>query len=176
MSGINLVFTRNVSTSCVRHGKRNFRKFDLINKRGSYEFKKAQVKNPDPKYPIDDRGTRKIGYFKGDKFIAIPEMIPELIVPNLEGFKLKPYVSYKSEDVYQEPFTAKDLFMAIYASKIKDDFDKGKLTPEGEPLEPNEAEKLTPKEARDLASKPGSDMFVAPPAPLGTIYNHDIKR
>ena len=31
----------------------------------------------------------------------VPETVPELIVPDLEGFKLKPYVSYKTKEIYQ---------------------------------------------------------------------------
>lgn len=35
-----------------------------------------------------DRGVRPVGVYVGKKFRAIPEMIPELIVPDLEGFKV----------------------------------------------------------------------------------------
>ena len=31
----------------------------------------------------------------------IPEMVPELVVPDLEGFQLKPYVSYRTKEIYQ---------------------------------------------------------------------------
>lgn len=49
----NFIISRGISTSCARYGKRNFRKFPLINKRGSKLFKKMQTENPDPLYPID---------------------------------------------------------------------------------------------------------------------------
>uniref|UniRef100_A0A182JJA1 Uncharacterized protein n=1 Tax=Anopheles atroparvus TaxID=41427 RepID=A0A182JJA1_ANOAO len=55
--------------------------------------------------PIDKRGVRDVGVTVDGKFIEIPEKIPELIVPNLEGCKLKPYVSYKAPDVVQSEFT-----------------------------------------------------------------------
>ncbi|KAJ8686678.1 hypothetical protein QAD02_022472 [Eretmocerus hayati] len=175
MSFTNFVVTRSLFTSCSRYGKRNFRKFDLKNKRGSRIFKKMQSENPDPDYPIDKRGVRDVGYTQNGKFIKVPEMIPELVVPNLQGFTLKPYVSYRSLDVFQDPFTAQDLFNAVYASKIKEDFEKGQLDSLGEPLNPSPEEKLTPKEARALASKTGCDMFTAPPDPLGTLYPSDPK-
>ena len=86
-------------------------------------------------------------------------MIPELVVPSLEGFNLKPYVTYESENVTQEEFTAKDLFTVVYGGKIQEDFKNGKLTPDGEPLHPSEEEKLTPEEAEIRAAKTGADMF-----------------
>ena len=196
MSVTNFIITRAISTSCARYGKRNFRKFEIKNKRGSKLFKQmqaeSQYENPDPRYPIDsklnhylfliafyhllinllfsERGVRDIGFHDGKKFIEVPEMIPELIVPNLEGFTLKPYVTYKSEDVYQEEFTAKNLFDAVYAPKIAEDFKNGKLNSSGEALNPSAEESLTVKEARDNASKPCSDMFTAPPLPPGTVF------
>ena len=36
-----------------------------------------------------------------DHWEHIPEMVPELVVPDLEGFKLKPYVSYRSKEIHQ---------------------------------------------------------------------------
>ena len=36
-----------------------------------------------------------------DHWEHIPEMVPELVVPDLEGFKLKPYVSYRAKEIYQ---------------------------------------------------------------------------
>ena len=37
------------------------------------------------------------------------EMVPELVVPDLSDTELKPYVSYKTKDIYQEQLTAKYL-------------------------------------------------------------------
>jgi len=41
----------------------------------------------------------EIGYTDSitGKFVLVPEMVPELIVPDLTGFELKPYVSYKTD-------------------------------------------------------------------------------
>lgn len=35
-----------------------------------------------------DRGARPVGVYIGKEFRVIPEMVPELIVPNLDGFKV----------------------------------------------------------------------------------------
>lgn len=95
----------------------------------------------------------------GDKWVHVPEMVPELIVPSLEGFTLKPYVSYKVEKFKQPKFTSRDLFDAVYAEKIKTDFENGQLDENGEPLNPSEYEKLTPQQAKDNAGKTGCDIF-----------------
>lgn len=106
-----------------------------------------------------ERGTRDIGYKIDDRFVMVPEMIPELIVPSLEGFTLKPYVSYKVEMFTEPQFTAQDLFDAVYSKKIEEDFANNQLDEKGEPLNPSEYEKLTPKQAKDNASKTGCDIF-----------------
>lgn len=35
-----------------------------------------------------ERGVKDVGYMDGNKFITVPEMIPELIVPDLTDFKV----------------------------------------------------------------------------------------
>ncbi|KYN04474.1 PREDICTED: 39S ribosomal protein L41, mitochondrial [Cyphomyrmex costatus] len=159
MSSSCMILRRSIATSCVCNGKRNFRKFLLYGKRGSRNFKEQQMKNPDPYIPIDKRGVRDIGYQIGDKFVTVPEMIPELIVPSLEDFKLKPYVSYRAEGITEPEFTAQDLFDVTYSKKIKEDFANGQLDDNGEPLNPNEYEKLTSQQAKEQAGKTGCDLF-----------------
>ncbi|XP_032677537.1 39S ribosomal protein L41, mitochondrial isoform X1 [Odontomachus brunneus] len=161
MASTCMILRRGIATSCVCHGKRNFRKFLLYNKRGSRQFKEAQAKNPDPDIPIDKRDVRDTGIKVNGKFYFVPEMVPELIVPSLEGFELKPYVSYKVEEFDQGRFTAQDLFDIIYAEKIKKDFINGELDENGEPLSPSENEQLTPQQAKDNATKTGCDIFSA---------------
>lgn len=95
----------------------------------------------------------------GDQWVNIPEMIPELVVPSLKDFHLKPYVSYRVQDVNKREFTAKDLFDLVYADKIRKDFQKGQLGSDGEPLNPSEHEKLTPTKARNQAERTGTDIF-----------------
>lgn len=81
------------------------------------------------------------------------------MVPDLQGFQLKPYVTYRAEDIQQPQFTAETLFNAVYSSKIIDDFDNNNLNPDGSPMQPSREELLTPQEAKDEASKTGTDVF-----------------
>lgn len=142
------------------NGKRNFRKFLLYNKRGPRLFKEQRAEDPDnAPIPVDTRGVRETGYRMNGRFTVVPEMIPELIVPNLEGCKLKPYVSYKCPDVVQSEFTSQDLFNAIYAEKIVEDFKHGELNADGTSKKPSSAEMLTKEEARINSRKTGSDIF-----------------
>uniref|UniRef100_A0A2M3ZBE0 Putative mitochondrial ribosomal protein l41 n=1 Tax=Anopheles braziliensis TaxID=58242 RepID=A0A2M3ZBE0_9DIPT len=155
------IIRRSISTTASLAGKKNFRKFLLYNKRGTRIFKQQRAANPDlyPDMPIDKRGVRDTGVTVDGKFVEIPERIPELIVPNLEGCKLKPYVSYKAPDVVQSEYTSQDLFNAVYSQKIIDDWKSGKLNEDGSPVEPSAEEALTKEEAWIKARKTGSDMF-----------------
>ncbi|KAI0222235.1 hypothetical protein LSAT2_026520 [Lamellibrachia satsuma] len=78
---------------------------------------------------------------KNGKFVFVPEMVPEFIVPDLTHFKLKPYVSYKVTDVTQTEFTAKDLFDAIYGQELVKKCHDGKVDPDSL-LEPGTLEKV----------------------------------
>ncbi|KAL1461752.1 hypothetical protein WDU94_013624 [Cyamophila willieti] len=147
--------SRSFSTSSISYGKKNFRKFNWIN-RGTQQHKEDQKRNPDPRY-TPDYGVRKVLYTRDGK--PVVETIPEIIVPDLEGFKLKPYVSYRTMDADVPEFTAKVLFTEIYMEKIKEDFLDNKLDEEGNPLEPSRYEKLTPDQANAQARKSGSDLF-----------------
>lgn len=106
-----------------------------------------------------ERGVRDTGVLVENRWIHIPEMVPELIVPSLEGFTLKPYVSYKAEGISQGEYTARDLFNEVYAKKIQEDFNKQELHPNGDSMNPSEYEKLTSQEAADRAKRTGTDIF-----------------
>lgn len=155
---INFAAQRHFSLTAPREGKRNFRKFVIANKRGSKLHKQRQT-GPNPELPIDKRGVRDVGYYMNGRFVEVPEMVPELIVPDLQGCDLKPYVSYKAVDVTQSEFTAQQLFDAVYSKKIVTDYKKGKLDVDGQPMEPSEEEKLQPEEAVAQAKRTGSDIF-----------------
>ncbi|KZC09455.1 39S ribosomal protein L41, mitochondrial [Dufourea novaeangliae] len=131
----------------------------MYNKRGNRQFRERQSTDPNFPIPIDRRGVRLTGEQIGDDWVDIPEKIPEIIVPSLKDFHLKPYVSYRVEEITVREFTAKDLFNYIYAAKIVDDFEKNRLGPDGTPLYPNEYEELTPEEARIRAEQTGTDIF-----------------
>jgi hypothetical protein len=35
-----------------------------------------------------ERGVRDVGYYVGNKFVLVPEMVPELVVPDLKDFEV----------------------------------------------------------------------------------------
>ncbi|XP_063886052.1 large ribosomal subunit protein mL41-like [Scylla paramamosain] len=155
-----IIQCRGISTSAVALGKRNFRKFMVYGKRGTRLFKKTSYQQLDPEIQKEfDRGVRPIGVTVGKKFHVIKEMIPELIVPNLDGFKLKPYVSYRTPDVIQSEFGPQDLFYAVYSEKIAEDFKNGKLDENCNSLEPSDEEQLTAEEASKKALSIGADLL-----------------
>jgi len=143
----------------VLEGKRNFRKFNAYNKRGTRVVKEAQKTLANPPVAIHKRGVRDTGILVDGQYVEIPEKIPDIIVPDLTGCKLKPYVSYKAPDVVQSEFTSLDLFNAVYSQKIIEDFKAGKLQKDGSAKEPSVNEQLTPEEALQRARKTGSDIF-----------------
>ncbi|TNN22725.1 39S ribosomal protein L41, mitochondrial [Liparis tanakae] len=72
------------------------------------------------------RGSRPNGLrLSSGKFLAIRSMIPEFVVPDLEGFKLKPYVSYRCPQGTEPPLTARSVFADVVAPQIKKDFQEG---------------------------------------------------
>ncbi|KAM9370941.1 large ribosomal subunit protein mL41 [Phaethornis superciliosus] len=76
------------------------------------------------------RGAKRPGLLTSNrKFILIREMVPEFIVPNLEGFKLKPYVSYRAPQGSEPPMTAKKLFDEVVAPRIEKDVKDGTFDP-----------------------------------------------
>ncbi|KAF0762594.1 39S ribosomal protein L41, mitochondrial [Aphis craccivora] len=151
-------FFRSFSTCNIRYGKRNFKNFILYN-RGTNQFRKQQEENPNKDFQITDYGIRDTTVRVGRKVITVREKIPDIIVPDLDDFNLKPYVSYRAPEITQSEFTAKDLFNAVYRKKIVDDFKNNKLKENFEPIEPNEEESLTPEQAKLKARQTGSDMF-----------------
>lgn len=174
MASACLIISRGISTSSANYGKRNFRKFLLYGKRGS-RFHKAREAGPNPELPIHKRGVKAVGYQSGTKFIQVPEMVPEIIVPDLKDCNLKPYVTYESENVFQSEFTAQDLFNAVYLNKIVDDYHNKQLAPDGQSLNPSEEEKLTAEEARIKSSQTGADMFQVDREEVIAIYQKKIK-
>lgn len=150
---------RTISTTAAVAGKRNFRKFNVYGKRGTRVVKEAQRTLANPPVAVDKRGVRDTGITVNGQYVEIPEKIPDIIVPDLTGCKLKPYVSYKAPDVVQSEFTSLDLFNAVYSQKIIEDFKGAKLQENGNALEPSPNEQLSPEEALQRARKTGSDIF-----------------
>lgn len=152
-----LLQVRQISTSVSCLGKKNFRKFLIPNKRGTRNEKAARGKPWG--LPIDHRGVRPVGVYENDKFVPVPEMVPQLIVPDLTDCEFKPYVSYRAPKPTTPEFTSQDLFNAIYAQKIIKDLQENKLKEDGEPLEPSAEEKITADEAIMKSRKTGSDFL-----------------
>ncbi|NXW35388.1 RM41A protein, partial [Phaetusa simplex] len=76
------------------------------------------------------RGAKRPGVLTSNKkFIRIEEMVPQFIVPDLEGFKLKPYVSYRAPPGSEPPMTAKQLFTEVVAPRIEKDVKEGAFDP-----------------------------------------------
>jgi len=156
---LNYAQHRGISCSAVVFGKRNIRKFFLGNKRGTKLFRREQNKGTWDDFAPVYTEVQQHGFKYDEVYHQVPEMIPEMIVPDLTDCELKPYVSYRAADIYQTEFKAVDLFDIVYANKIKKDFEANKLDADGNPLEPSEMEKMTPDEAWTLARKSGSDIF-----------------
>lgn len=157
---VSLIAKRTISTSAALAGKRNFRKFQFPNKRGTRAFKEKQRTDPHPEIPIDKRGVRDTGFIdnKG-RYLEVPERIPEMIVPDLTGFQLKAYVSYRAPRITQSEFTAEDLFNSVYAQKIVDDWNKKQLNEDGTSKNPSKEESMDSYRAWQEARKTGSDIF-----------------
>lgn len=98
------------------------------------------------------RGARPTGLrLSSGKFLSFRAMIPEFVVPNLDGFKLKPYVSYRSQRGTLPPVTAQSLFAEVVAPQVKTDFEEGAFSKDQlekygfEPTQDGKLFKLYPK-------------------------------
>lgn len=138
------------------HPIKNFEDFKVPNKVTTFEHYRMpyELLNEEYNYPVcrDTMGIRWPGYWFKKKFCYVKEMEPELVVPDLENFELKPYVSYRTEELSNEPFTAKNLFDSIYADKVKENFRENGTTE----LQLTEDDI---NQARLKALQTGSDLF-----------------
>ncbi|XP_061836459.1 large ribosomal subunit protein mL41 [Nerophis lumbriciformis] len=98
------------------------------------------------------RGSRPSGVnLPSRKFVSIRAMIPDLVVPQLEGFPLKAYVSYRCPPGSESALTPQSLFADVAAPQIQRDwnegtFDKEKLDKYGfEATQEGKLFKLYPK-------------------------------
>ncbi|XP_008937164.1 PREDICTED: 39S ribosomal protein L41, mitochondrial, partial [Merops nubicus] len=98
------------------------------------------------------RGAKKPGVLTAShKFLLVKEMVPEFVVPDLRGFKLKPYVSYRAPEGSEQPMTAKQLFTEVVAPRIEKDVKEGTFDPENlekygfEPTQEGKLFQLYPK-------------------------------
>lgn len=156
-------FLRFFQTTQILEGKphgedfiKNFEDFKYPNKVSTFEHYKLpkELLENEYNYPVcrDTMGIRWPGYWFKKKFVYVKEMEPELVVPDLEGFELKPYVSYKAEDVETKPLTAKDLFDHVYADQMIEDFSTNDTQDYQVPQDEID-------DARLKAMQTGSDLF-----------------
>eukprot|EP00093_Oithona_nana_P000483 00483.XXX_2116_1171_1 [CDS] Oithona nana genome sequencing. len=104
-------------------------------------------------------GTRSTGIRHQADWEHVPEKVPELVIPDLTDCKLKPYVSYRTKALQLDPYTAEDLFDAVYKRKIVDDFESGKIDAETGNYKEPQTEELNAEEAWIKARQTGSDIF-----------------
>ena len=151
---------RSINTTSILNGRRNFRKFPIPNKRGLFEHSKLPKELLENEYDfpvgIDDMKIRYPGIWFGKKFEYVREMEPEIIVPkDLDDCKLKPYVSYKTNEIHQSKFTAEDLFNSTYGSEIINRYPEKQSLPESWFIYDEQAI----IDAKNKALKTGSDLF-----------------
>lgn len=153
---------RYISSSSALASKKNFRKFYIPSEvRGTKSFREKQLSDkPHPSIPLETYGVRDTRIpDENENMVEVPEMIPDIIVPDLTNFDLKPYVSYRVNEFSQSEFTAEDLFNAVYSDKIVQDWNKKQLNEDGTPKTPSQEELLGAEEAFNQARKVGSDIF-----------------
>ncbi|XP_075762131.1 large ribosomal subunit protein mL41 [Pelodiscus sinensis] len=98
------------------------------------------------------RGAQRVGFLgAGRGFVRVRAMVPEFVVPELSGFRLKPYVSYRAPRGAEPPPSARQLFLDVVAPLVEKDvragtFDPGALERYGfEPAQEGQLFQLFPK-------------------------------
>ncbi|KAM8796551.1 RM41 protein, partial [Eudromia elegans] len=72
------------------------------------------------------RGARRPGVLTSSKkFLLLRRMVPSFVVPDLAGFELKAYVSYRAPAGTAPPHTARQLFDEVVAPRIEKDVRAG---------------------------------------------------
>ncbi|XP_037350777.1 39S ribosomal protein L41, mitochondrial [Talpa occidentalis] len=84
-----------------------------------------------PRSHYKGRGAKGTGVRGRDgRFVLVPAMVPELVVPELAGCRLRPYVSYRAPAGEDAPLTAERLFQQAAAPAIERDLRDGAFDPE----------------------------------------------
>lgn len=161
-----LDYAGNPKLGRLMHGQKNFEGFPLINQTGIFDYKHTPIhlRKKEFDYPLSEDlvGQRYPGFWIKQKFHYVKEMEPELIVPDLTGFPLKPYVSYKTEEVVQPELTAKTLFNLVYADDIYKRFMAGENLDQDADV-PIDEQISQAEAARTAAEQTGSDKFERDP-------------
>ncbi|XP_070811893.1 large ribosomal subunit protein mL41 [Pituophis catenifer annectens] len=84
-----------------------------------------------PRTFFKSRGCKVFGSITPSrKFRLIKDQVPVLMVPDLTGFKLKAYVSYRAPAGSEPPLTARALFQRTAAPLIEKDVKEGSFDPD----------------------------------------------
>lgn len=84
-----------------------------------------------PRTFFKSRGCKVFGCITSSrKFRLVKDQVPVLMVPDLTGFKLKPYVSYRAPAGSEPPLTARTLFQRTAAPLIEKDVKEGSFDPD----------------------------------------------
>lgn len=84
-----------------------------------------------PRSFYKSRGAKGTGFCaRGGRFVQVREQVPELVVPALAGFRLRPYVSFRAPAGADVPLTARQLFREAVAPAVEQDFRDGAFDPE----------------------------------------------
>lgn len=84
-----------------------------------------------PRTFFKSRGCKVFGNITSSrKFRLVKDQVPVLMVPDLTGFKLKAYVSYRAPAGSEPPLTARALFQRTAAPLIEKDVKEGSFDPD----------------------------------------------
>uniref|UniRef100_A0A8C5RQM3 Mitochondrial ribosomal protein L41 n=1 Tax=Laticauda laticaudata TaxID=8630 RepID=A0A8C5RQM3_LATLA len=84
-----------------------------------------------PRTFFKSRGCKVFGCITSSrKFLLVKDQVPVLMVPDLTGFKLKAYVSYRAPAGSEPPLTARALFQQTAAPLIEKDVKEGVFDPD----------------------------------------------
>ncbi|CAD5121083.1 DgyrCDS9623 [Dimorphilus gyrociliatus] len=138
------ICTTNILFSGFNKGKKPFDPRFPISTKDASRFKEGGSEYMEQQLGDTENTPQLQGYIdENGKFVHVPEMVPEFVVPDLTNFKLKPYVSYKVEDVKQSELTEEKLFIATMGRDIVNNVKSGKMTIE-------DVEKLLEKQKEEF--------------------------
>uniref|UniRef100_A0A915PF65 39S ribosomal protein L41, mitochondrial n=1 Tax=Setaria digitata TaxID=48799 RepID=A0A915PF65_9BILA len=102
-------------------------------KRGPIIYERHQLPGQDHEYPelspkFKKENPKELHHYTGvqdvgfvdpvtERFVHVEEMYPELIVPDLRGFRLRPYVSYRTDSEIEKRRKKYEKLTAKYGSE-----------------------------------------------------------
>ncbi|XP_063960123.1 large ribosomal subunit protein mL41-like [Lytechinus pictus] len=98
--------------------------------RGANRHKEMTSKRGNKNFHPNTSRIQPTGYGVRTTWRNVKEMIPEIVVPSLDDFPLKAYVSYKCPDTQQDPITPRDIFDKCVAPRVLEDLESGKYDSE----------------------------------------------